>query len=132
MRPKPKMLDRLAGVLRSPQQKRIATRRPPQRQLIKRQTLASCLLDTSTRGRREAESGDCEFGNCEQAGVVGDGTHDNEGALGWLHFLAGAAAGEHGKAGEGERGAVDAGHEEAAEDYFVEVGVRTACVLFLY
>ncbi len=125
MRPKPKMLDRLARILRSSQQQRITPRRRPECQLIKRQTLASSLLDASARGGGEVESGDCEFWNCEQTGVVGNSADDNEGALGGLHFFGGAAAGEHGEAGEGEGGTVDAGHEEAAEDYFVEVGVGT-------
>lgn len=123
------MLHRLARIFRPPQQQRIATRRRSQRQLIKSQALAPSLLDASARGGRETESGDCEFGDCEQAGVVGDGAHDDKGALGRRHFFGGAAAGEHGEAGEGEGRAVDAGHEEAAEDYFVEVGVRTTCAV---
>lgn len=73
------------------------------------------------------EGGDREFRDCEEAGVIGDGAYDDEGALGGLELFAGAAAGELGEAGEGEGWAVDAGHEEAAEDDFVEVGVGTTC-----
>ena len=77
------------------------------------------------------KSGDCKFWNCQQASVVSYGADYDKRALGWGHLFASAAAGEHDEAGEGHWGAVDAGHEEAAEDDFVEGGVGTACDVYV-
>ena len=120
MRSKTKMLHRLPRILRSPQQQRITTRRRPQRQLIHRQALSSSLLNSCAGCGREVESGDREFRDGQEACVIGYGADYDKGALGWCHFLAGAAAGEHDEAGEGHWGAVDAGHKEATKDDFVE------------
>ncbi len=61
------------------------------------------------------------LGHFQQAGIIGDGTDDDDGLVCWGHLLAGAAGGEHGEPAEGKRGTVGAGHEEAAENDFVEV-----------
>ena len=63
----------------------------------------------------------------QQAGVVGDGADDDYGFVRRGDFLTGAAGGEHGEPAKGEWGTVRAGHEEAAENDFVEVGVGFAC-----
>lgn len=57
----------------------------------------------------------------QQAVVVGDGADDDYDFVRWCDFLAGPARGEQGEPAEGEGGAVGAGHEEAAENDFVEV-----------
>ena len=122
MRPKTEMLHRLPRILRSPQQQRITPRRRPQRQLIERQALPARLLDPRPRSRREVKRRNGELlGHFQQAGVVGDGTDDDDGFVCRGDLLGGAAGGEHAEAGEGEGGAVRAGHEESAENDFVEV-----------
>ena len=68
------------------------------------------------------------LGHFQQAGIVSDGTDDDDGLFRWGDLLAGAAGGEHGESAEGERGTVGAGHEEAAENDFVEVRVGFAYV----
>ena len=128
MRPKPKMLHRLSRILRSPQQQSITPRRMSHRQLIQRQALAPGLFNPRTSSSGEVESRDGEFGDSEKTSVVCDGADDDESAVRGSEFFAGAAGGEHGQAGEGHGGAVDAGHEEAAEDNFVEGGVGAACM----
>ena len=125
MRPKAKMLDRLPRILRAPQQQRVRARRSPHGQLIERQTLPSSSLDPGARRGREAQGGDGELGDGEQAVVVGDGADDDDGFLGGGGFV-GWVDGHGDDAGEGDGGAVDAGHEEAAEDDFVEGGVGAA------
>lgn len=67
------------------------------------------------------------LGHFQQADVVGDGTDHHDGFVRGGDFLARAARGEHAEAAEGEGGTVGAGHEEAAEDDFVEVRVGFAC-----
>ena len=68
------------------------------------------------------------LGHFQEAGVVGDGADDDDGFVCRGNLLGGAAGGEHAEAGEGEGGAVRAGHEEPAENDFVEVGVGFSCV----
>ena len=116
------MLHGLPRILRSPQQQRITPRRCPERQLIQRQALTARFLDSSSCGSRKVKCRNGKFlGHFQQAGIVSDGTDDNNGFLCWGHFFAGAAGGEHGEPAEGERGTVGAGHEEAAENDFVKV-----------
>lgn len=123
------MLHRLPRILRSPQQQRITPRRGPKRQLIERQALPARLLDPRSRGRRKVERRNGELlGHLQQAGVVGDGTDDDNRFVCRGDLLGGAAGGEHAEAREGEGGAVGAGHEEPAENDFVEVGVRFPCM----
>ena len=67
-----------------------------------------------------------EFGHREQAVVIGDGA-DYDDDLVSVGRVFGVGAGDVDDAGDGHWGTVDPGHEEAAEDYFVEVGVGAAC-----
>lgn len=113
------MLNRLPRILRPPQQQRILTRRLLQRQLIQRQTLTPRLLDPCPRGRSEMECCDGHGLDFQQTRIVRDGADYDEGFLG---------AGETLEAREGHWGAVDAGHEEAAEDDAVECRGSAACV----
>ena len=98
------------------------------RQLIQRKTLPPGLQDPRACGSSETESRDGEFGDGEEACVVCYCTDDDEGAVSRGELLAGAAGAEHAQAGEGHGRAVDAGHEEAAENDFVEGRVGTACI----
>ena len=67
------------------------------------------------------------FGHFQQADVVRDSTNHNDGFVRGCGFFARAAGGEHAEAAEGEGWTVGAGHEEAAENDFVEVRVGFAC-----
>jgi hypothetical protein len=66
-----------------------------------------------------------QFGDSEEAVVVRDGANDADGFV-FVRFLRGLRGDFTGDAGDGHWGAVDAGHEEAAEDDFVEVRVCAA------
>ena len=125
MRPKSKVLHSLPRILRSPQQKRIRPRRSLQRQLIKCQALPTRLLDPRSRSRREPQRRDRELGNGKQTVVVGNGADDYDRlvgvSLGGFRVLA-----DTGEPREGYRRTVDTGHEEAAENDFVEGGIGTA------
>lgn len=131
MRPKPKMFHRLPRILRPPHQKRPAPRRRPQRQLIQRQTLPPGLLDPRARRGGEPQRRDGDLGHGEQARVIGDGADNDDGFVagdvgGRVGVgFGGGVGGVAGEAGEGERRAIDAGGEEAAEDDAVEGGVGT-------
>ena len=67
-----------------------------------------------------------ELGHVEQAIVISDGA-DYDNGLVRVGGLLGVGAGYVDDAGEGHGWAVDLGHEEAAKDYLVEVGVGAAC-----
>ena len=125
MRPKPKMLHRLPTILLSPHQHSITPRRCPQRKLIQRQTLPARLQDPSSRRSGEPQCRDTQFWESEKANVVCHGTDCHEGFVEDFALWLGARRCEFYEGGEGEGGAVDAGHEKAFEDYAVEVCVRT-------
>lgn len=120
------MFDGFSRVLGSTEQEGVRTGRSAHGQLVQSQRLTTSLLDSGSGGGCEAESGDGELGNGEETVVVGDGAHNDDGLA--LVFLCGTLAlGDGYEAGNGDGRAVDAGHEEAAEDDLVEVGVGTAC-----
>ena len=76
-----------------------------------------------------------QFGDLEEAVVVGDGADDAD-CLVLVGLFRGFGGDFGGDAGDGHGRAVDAGHEEALEDDFVEVGFGTAwravLVMFIY
>lgn len=120
------MLNRLSRILRTTEQKGVCTSGSPHRQLIEGQNLTTSLLDPGPSGGGESESGNGQLGDGEEAVVVGDGSDHDDGLA--LVFLCGALAlGDGYEAGEGDGRSVDAGHEEAAENDLVEVGVGTTC-----
>lgn len=57
----------------------------------------------------------------QQADIISDGTDNNDSFVRGCNFLAGTTRGKHAEAGEGEGWTIGAGHEEAAENDFVEV-----------
>lgn len=118
------MLHGLPTILTAPQQQTPGPLGRPHRQLIHRQTLAPGLQDARARRRREAQRRHGELGHGEQAGIVGDGADDDEGA-----GRVGRVGGVSGEFGEGEGGAVDSGHVETVEEDAVEVAVGAACGL---
>lgn len=134
MRPKPKMLNRLPRILRSPYKQGITPRRRPQSQLIQRQALPTRLLDPRSSGSGEPQGRNADFRDGQKARVIGDGPdHDDcflvfGGAFGGVGVgLRGGVGGITGEAGERQRWAIDAGGEQTAEDDFVEGAVCAAC-----
>lgn len=114
------VLHGLAGVLGTTEEQGVGTGRGAEGKLIQSQGLTTGLLNAGASGSGETESGNRQLGNVQQAVVIGDGTdHDNG-----LALLSLANVGN--SAGQGNRGAVDSGHEQATEDGLVEVGLGTA------
>lgn len=114
------MLNRLSRILRSTKQQGIRTSRRPHGQLIQSERLTTSLLDPSPGGSGEAERGNGQLRDGQEAVVIGDGSHDDDGLV--LVFLCGTLGlGDGYEAGKGDGGTVDAGHEQAAEDDLVEV-----------
>jgi len=122
VRAKAEMLDRLTRVLRSTQQDNIASSRVSHGQLIDRQALSASLFDPGASCGCEAEGCDVQLWDREHAVVVCDGADDGDGLVG-VGLFGGLGRDFSCDAGDGHGWAVDAGHEEAAEDDFVEVGV---------
>jgi len=117
---KAKVLDGLSGVLWSSQQESVASSRSTQSQLIQGQGLTTGGNDAGTGGSGEAESGNAELGNGQKTVVISDGTNDDDGLV--VGFLRGV--GDNTREGDGR--AVDARHEEAAENDLVEGRLGTA------
>jgi len=126
MRTHAEMLDRLSRILRSPQQHNIAAGRMLHGQLIQSQALTTSLFDPRAGGGGESESRDVQLGYNKETVVICDGADDGDGLVG-VGLLCGLGGDFGGDTGDGHRRAVDAGHEEASEDDFVEVGVSSAC-----
>jgi len=127
MRPKPKMLHRLPRILRAPQQQRPCPRRLPHRQLIQRKTLPARLLNACPRRACEPQCRDAQFGDLDQAVIVGHGSDDDDGLVRMcLGVMCVCGGGDY--AGEGHGWAVGLRHEEAAENGGVEAGVSAACM----
>ena len=121
------MLHRLPRILLAPHQNRVTPRRCPYRQLIQSQAFPTCLQDPCPRRRGEPQRRDAQFRDCQKAHIVRHGADGHEGFV--RNDVAcglGAWGGEFDEAGEGERGAVNAGHEEPFEDDAVEGGVGAA------
>jgi len=113
------VLDGLTGVLGATEQQGVAASRGTESELVEGDGLAAAGLDAGTGGGGEAQSRDGHLGDLEKAVVIGDGTDNNNDLL----LLALELASD---AGDRDRGAVDARHEQAAEDDLVEVRVGTA------
>ena len=119
------MLDGLSRVLRPSQQHHIGSRGVLHGQLIQRKARATSLFNSGASGSGESEGCDVHFGNGQHTVVVGDGADDSDGlvSVGLLCGLRGDFAGD---AREGHGRAVDAGHEKALQDDFVEVGIGSS------
>lgn len=114
------VLDGLTGVLGTTEQQGVATSGGTESKLIEGQSLTAGSENASTGGGSESESSDAQLGDLEKAVVVGDGGNNND-------DLALLVSGLTRKAGDGDRGSVDAGHEQTAEDDLVEARVGTTC-----
>lgn len=115
------VLDGLTGVLGAAQQQGVGTSGLLKSQLVQGDGLATSGKDASAGGGGEAQSGDGHLGDLEQTDVVGDGADDNDSLLVVAVLQVGLDA------GQGDRGPVDAGHKQTAQDNLVEGRVGTTC-----
>jgi hypothetical protein len=67
------VLNSLPRVLRTTEEEGVSTSRLAERKLVEGEALSTGLLDASAGGAGEAERGDRELGDVEEADVVGDG-----------------------------------------------------------
>lgn len=118
------VLDSLTRVLGSTKKESSGTGRLAESKLVESQALSTVGLNASAGGTGEAEGGDRELGNLGQADVVSDGGDGDNGVLvGVGRVGLGDLAGD---ARDRNRGTVDLGHVQAAEDDLVEPRVGTA------
>jgi hypothetical protein len=122
------MLNSLSGILRSSEEEGVGTGGASQCKLIKGEDFTSSSLDSGSGGGGEAKSCDAHLWDGKETVVISDGTDNNDGLRDGL-VLSGWEIGRAHQTGEGDRGAVNARHKEAAEHDFVEVGVGTTCLL---
>lgn len=114
MRAEAEVLDGLAGVLWSTEEESVASGWSAESKLVKGQALTTGSNDASTGSGGEAEGSNAELWNGQKTVVIGDGTDNDHGlVVGLLGHVGGNAR-------EGDRWAVDARHEQAAEDNLVE------------
>ena len=121
MRTEAEVLDSLTGVLGATEEQSVGTGRGTQSKLVQGEGLTTGVLDTGTGGGGESQGSDGKLGNVQEAVVIGDGP-DHDHGLALLRLVDVRC-----NAGKRNRGAVDARHEEAAENGLVEVGLRAAC-----
>lgn len=114
------MADTLTGVLGTAQQQGVGAGGLLEGQLVEGLDGAAGGEDAGAGGGGEAQSGDVHLGDLEKADVVGDGADDDD------RLLLVAVLEVGGDARQGDGRAVDARHEQAAQDNLVEAGVGTA------
>jgi hypothetical protein len=119
VRAKAKVFDGFAGVLGSTEQKGVGSGGSAKSKLVEGEDLTSGLLNASTGGSSEAERSNGQLGDGQQTVVIGDSSNNNDG----LSLLGLAHVGEDTR--QGDRWAVNPGHEKSAKDNLVEVGVGT-------
>jgi hypothetical protein len=89
--------------------------------LIQSQDLSSSSDNTGASSGGDTESSNAEFGDGQEAIVVGDGANNHNSAL---IVIAGFV---RNNSGNRDWGSVDTGHEKSAEHDFVEGGSGSAC-----
>jgi len=119
---KSKVFDCLPSVLWSAQQQCVGTCRSSQGQLIDCQALSTSLLNSSACRGGKSQGSNVKFGDGEEAVVICDGA-DYDYGLVLVSLCGGPGCSFRDDAGDGHWRAVDAGHEETAEDNLVEVRV---------
>jgi hypothetical protein len=113
------VLDGLTGVLLTAEEDGVGTGGGTESQLVEGDDLTAGLQDASLGGLGDAQAGNRQLGDLEEAVVVSDGS-DNDGGLAILtSHVAGNTGNRHG-------GAVDARHKEALQNDLVEGRVRAA------
>lgn len=114
VRTEAEVLNSLTSVLGTAEEEGVSTGRGAESKLIQGEDLAAGSQDASAGSGGEAEGSDAELGDGQETVVIGDGADDDDGLVVGLLGHVGDDA------GEGDRGPVDAGHKQAAEDDLVE------------
>lgn len=114
------MLDGLTRVLGAAEEEGVGAGGLLESQLVEGDDLAAGSGDAGTGGGGDAESGDRDLGDGQETVVIGDGANDDDGLL----LVAVLEVGRN--AGQRDGGAVDAAHEQAAEDHLVEGSISAA------
>ena len=114
------MLDGLAGVLGTAEEEGVGASGLLKRQLVEGKRLAAGSEDARAGRGGEAQGSDVQLGDLEETVVVRDGA-DNDDRL-----LLVAVLDVGGDAGERHGRAVDAAHEQPAQDDLIEGRVGTA------
>jgi len=122
VRTETKVLDGLARVLGAPQQDSVGTGGGTESELIEGDGLTTSGQDAGAGGSSEPQSSDGELGDLKDTVVIGNGSDNNNGLVGLQGLLVVDIAENP---GERNGGAVDLGHEQAAEDDLVEGGIGT-------
>ena len=127
VRTEAEVANSLTSVLRATDENRVAARRSAHGKLVKRDRLTASRFNAGTRGVSEAERGNAQLRDLEQAVVVGDGANHNDG-LRVLTVLANATlvARHVNDTRDRNRRTVDLRHEQTAQHCLVEARVRTA------
>ena len=126
VRTEAKVLDGLTCVLGTAEQQGVGAGRRPQSKLIERQSFTTSLQNPGTGSRGEAESCNGQLRNLEEAVIVCDGANDDDGlALVCIRRLLVGCGRDNARDRDGW--AVDARHEQTAQDCLVEARVGTAC-----
>lgn len=121
VRAEAEVLDGLAGVLGAAEQEGVGASGLLEGQLVEGKDLAAGREDASTGGGGDAESGNRHLGDGQEAVVIGDGADDDNSLV--LVALLEVPR----DTGQRDGGAVDAAHEEAAQDHLVEGRIGATC-----
>lgn len=114
------VLDSLARVLGATEQEGVGTSGLLESELVEGDDLAAGIGDARTGGGGDAEGGNRHLGDGQETVVIGDGADDDNGLL----LVAVLEVGRD--AGQRDGGAVDAAHEQAAQDHLVEGSISAA------
>ena len=116
------VLVRLTGILGSTEDQSVASSRGAESQLVQGDRLTAGSNDASAGSSGKPESSDSRLGESEQAVVISDSAHDDNGALLLLLVDVGNYTGQR------DRRAVDLRHEQAAEHDLVEGSIGSAYI----
>ncbi len=114
------VLDSLARVLGAAEEEGVGAGGLLEGELVEGDDRAAGSGDAGTGGGGDAESGNRDLGDGQETVVIGDGANDDDGLL----LVAVLEVGRN--AGQRDGGAVDAAHEQAAEDHLVEGSIGAA------
>jgi len=117
---KAEVLEGLTGVLGATEEEGVGASGLLESELVESDGLAAGGLDAGTGSGGEAEGRNVDLGDGQETVVIGDGADNNDGLL----LVAVLEVG--GNARERDGRAVDAAHEEAAQDDLVEGRVGAA------
>lgn len=107
------VLDSLASVLWSSEEKSVASLWCAESELIEGEGLTASLQDTGTSSGSEAESSHADLWDGQETVVIGDGSNNNDSPLLLLLDVGNDS-------GDGYWWAVDTAHKQAAKDDLVE------------